>query len=132
MTSGGSRPVRGRLIVDCGVLTGVSETVASAARSTSGWWIPIGILALFTPILVALAVTSPPDAYTSLLMAPFSPLGGVLALLSPLFARFDRRYLEGRSEWTPSGWYYWMIFPALTPVLSIVYVYRRHEHVGVP
>lgn len=112
----------------------VSETVASAAvRSNSDrWWVPISVLALLAPILVALAVALPPDAYASLLLAPFSLLGAVLTLLSPLFVRFDRRYLEGRSEWVPSGWYFWMIFPLLTPVLSVLYVYRRHEYVGVP
>ena len=65
----------GKLITDCLVLAGVSETVASAARSASDrWWAPIGVLALLAPVLVVLTVTFPPDAYTSLLMArsPFS------------------------------------------------------------
>lgn len=109
------------------------ETAASSARATGErWWLPIAALVLLVPTAGALALVSPPDAYTSLLLAPVSLLGGLLTLLSPLFVHFDRAHVEEVSEWEPSGWYYWMILPPLTLALPAVYVYQRHKHVGVP
>lgn len=122
------------MIVDRSFLIDMSKTVASTTTQPTSdkWWIPIGVLVLLIPIVGVLGVALPPDAYSSLLIAPFSLLGGILTLLSPIFVYFDRKYLKEQSEWAPSGWYYWMILPPLTLVLPIIYVYQRHEQVGVP
>jgi len=95
------------------------------------WWIPIGILVALVPIVVALGLFAPPDAFYALFTAPVILLGYALTLFSPLFVYFDKQYVESVSTWTPSSWYYLMPFPPLT-FLSIVYIYQRHEYVGVP
>ncbi|MCG1004014.1 MULTISPECIES: hypothetical protein [Halobacterium] len=34
--------------------------------------------------------------------------------------------------WTPSALYFLMVVPAVAPLVAAAYVYRRHQHVGVP
>jgi len=99
------------------------------------WWIPIGVLAALLavgfPILAVIAVVAPPDAFYSLVTAPFVLLGLALTLLSPIFVHLDRQYVASVSTWEPSGWYAWMIVPPLA-LLSVIYVYQRHRYVGTP
>lgn len=112
----------------------MSETIVSTFEHTPNdkWWIPIGVLAALVPIIALIAIALPPDAYTSLITAPFALLGGVLTLLSPLIVYFDKQYVTAVSDWDPSGWYYWMIAPPLTLVLPFAYLYERHKYVDVP
>jgi hypothetical protein len=112
----------------------MSECVTSAPDAAPGdkWWTPIALLAALVPVLAALGILLPPDAYASLLVAPLALLGGALTLLSPAFVYLDRRYLRAVADWEPSGWFYWMVLPPLAPVLAAAYLYRRHERVGVP
>lgn len=97
----------------------------------SRWWIPIAVLAGAFPLLVVLGMVTPPDAFSSLLVAPVALIGFLLTVLSPVFVYLDGQYVRSVSRWEPGGWYYLMILPPLT-LLSIVYVYRRHEFVGIP
>jgi len=110
------------------------DALASEAGNppSDHWWIPIATLAVLGPILVVIGVATPPDAYASLLGAPFALLGIVLTILSPLFVHFDRRYVRTVSSWEPSGWYYWMIVPLFNVILPIAYIYQRHRYVATP
>ena len=112
----------------------MSQVVNEKAESNppaDRWWIPIATLVALIPILAGYGLVAPPDAFFSLVSAPFTLLGFVLALLSPIFVHLDKRYVESVSAWKPSGWYYFMIFPPLA-LLSIIYIYQRHKYVGVP
>ncbi|ODR82395.1 hypothetical protein BG842_18980 [Haladaptatus sp. W1] len=109
----------------------VVEEGDEADTPRSQWWIPIGILVVNIPVLAIVSIATPPDAFYSLISAPFALLGFAITLLSPIFVHLDKQYVESVSTWEPSGWYYWMILPPLT-FLSVVYIYQRHKYVGVP
>jgi hypothetical protein len=96
------------------------------------WWQPITVLAVTLPVAIALSVVLPPDAFAMLPVFAVVALGFVLALCSPVFVHLDKQYLVATSEWTPSALYYLMVVPAVAPLVAAAYVYRRHEHVGVP
>lgn len=99
---------------------------------SSKWWIPIGILVAIGPVLVLVSLALPPDAYTLILTGPLTIAAFILVILSPVFVYYDRRYLATTSEWEPSGWYYLMFLPLIGYVLSTVYIYNRHKHLGIP
>ncbi|WP_232687221.1 hypothetical protein [Halobacterium zhouii] len=96
------------------------------------WWKPIAGIVASLVVTAVLGAVLPPDAYVSLLLVPFVLVGFGLAVLSPVFVYFDRRYLADADGWTPSEWYYLMWFPPLALVLPALYLYRRHRRVGVP
>lgn len=109
-----------------------SDPAQGAASVSDSWWLPIGVLVVILPIGVVVSLAFPPDAFTSLLVAPISLTGLLITVLSPVFVYFDRRYLEATGSWRPSGWYYLMILPPLNLVLPAFYCYQRHKYVGVP
>lgn len=108
-------------------------TAVPAGRSVSSrWWLPIAVLVALIPLLALFALVLPPDAFNSVIVAPISLVGFTLVILSPVFVYYDRQYLAGTSEWQPSWWYYLMPLPLIGYLLSVAYIYRRHEHLGVP
>lgn len=109
----------------------MTEDPPGDKRTSSRWWIPIGVLVVIVPILLV-SLILPPDAYTLLLTGPLTLVGITLVTLSPVFVYYDRRYLTTTSRWEPSGLYYLMFLPLLGYVLSILYIYNRHKHLGVP
>lgn len=112
----------------------MNKTINSESKNNSSdkWWMLIGILAAFAVALPIVATISPPDAYDSLITAPFAIIGGILTLLSPLIVYYDKKFVNSVTEWNPTGWYYLMILPPLTLILPFVYLYERHKYVGVP
>jgi len=98
----------------------------------SRWWLPIGGIVVLMIVQAVATVLLPPDPITTLPLLPVAVLGFVLTVCSPVSVHLDRRYVMAVSDWTPSGWYYWMILPPLTVVLAPLYLVQRHQYVGVP
>lgn len=108
------------------------KTPPTDDRMSSRWWMPIGTLVAIIPLVALVSLVLSPDAYSSLLTAPFLLLGIILMFFSPVFVYYDKRYLKIASGWEPSWWYYLIPLPVIGYVLSIVYLYNRHKHLGVP
>ncbi len=107
------------------------DSSADTARSDR-WWQPITVLVATLPVALVLSLVLPPDAFAMLPVFAVVALGVALALCSPAFVYFDRQYLAAEDAWTPSALYYLMVVPAVAPLVAAAYVYRRHQHVGVP
>jgi hypothetical protein len=93
------------------------------------------LYAAFVVVHVVLYVVSIPlSARGGLLAAGVNRYLGFAALVPYVAAlpvgvalSLDRRVVRRNSDWTPGWWYYGMCLPnALTVLLSVVYVYRRH------
>jgi hypothetical protein len=68
--------------------------------------------------------------------ADVAGLLGILAwALLPLSLYFDSEYVRANAHWNPSRWVYVgtaILLPMFCIVTGAVYLYRRHEVVGVP
>jgi hypothetical protein len=95
---------------------------------SENWWYGVAIgTALWALIFAATGVL---DA--------LGATGGVLVLVAwiglPLSAYFDAQYVRGNGPWAPET-AFWVIGLAvwfLNVPLGVVYLYRRHEALGVP
>lgn len=73
-----------------------------------------------------------------LLSGQFDSVAGFVLLAAwvglPLSAYFDMQYVRANSQWNPSGllWVVGLAMPLLNVVLGGVYLYWRHESLGVP
>lgn len=58
----------------------------------------------------------------------------LLTLSSSVAVYFDRQYVTATSDWSPSRIYYLMVVPAraIGELSPFVYLYHRHQYVGVP
>ena len=114
-------------------MTDAAELASDGDLPTARWWLPIGgLVVLFLLQGVVVSVLPPDPLSQAPVMGPLVAVGLVLQVLSPLCVHRDRRYVMAVSAWEPSAWYYWMILPPLSVVLAPLYLYRRHQHVGVP
>lgn len=105
----------------------------SATVAGSRWWLPIAAIVGLLLVQGAVSIVLPPDSGALWpIMGPLVVAGLTLQLLSPVWLYYDRQYLAAVSGWTPSGWYYLMALPPLSVFLSPLYLYQRHQHVGVP
>lgn len=109
----------------------MTDTASDGARSDR-WWTPIAALTATLSVTVFLTLVLPPDAFAMLPVTLVTLVGVVLVLLSPAFVHFDRQYLAAQHSWTPSNWYYLMVALPVSPVVAAVYLYGRHERIGVP
>lgn len=117
-----------------GVRPASPPDVEDSTANDTWWWIlaaqPLGFLLLFV-MAVAYAVLPIP------FMAPFPVpyvLIGLLWLLkfvAPVAVYFDRRAVAV-SDWSPSIAYYLVILPVVGVLLAAIYLYERHDRVGVP
>jgi len=112
----------------------MNEGTADAAAATdSRWWLPIAALVGVVVLQGVLSIVLPPDPETLFpFIAPLVVVGLALQLCSPVCLYYDRRYLSAVADWTPSKWYYAMLFPPLSVVLAPLYLYQRQQRVGVP
>lgn len=69
------------------------------------------------------------------------PLGVVIGFIGligwvilPVGIYFDSKYVRANSQWNPSGvgWIIAAIIPLISIVAGGVYLYRRHEVIGIP
>lgn len=62
------------------------------------------------------------------------PLTTILIFMSTIAVHFDRRYVTANSDWNPSKLYYLVGFPdgVLSTLLAVIYLYKRHHHIGLP
>lgn len=98
----------------------------------SRWWLPIALLVIAVAIQTLSVAVLPPDVFSQLPLVPLVLAGGVLQVGSPAWVYLDRRYVTAVSDWEPSGWYYFMVLPPLPVLLAPLYLYRRHQYLGVP
>lgn len=102
--------------------------------SDKWWWLiaaqPVGFLLLFA-LSVAYALL--PVPFMSPFPAPYVLIGLIwlLKFVGPVAVYFDRKYVAAVSDWSPSLAYYLVILPVAGLLLAAIYVYQRHEHVGV-
>lgn len=55
-----------------------------------------------------------------------------IIILGPIAVHFDRQYVRAVSSWTPTPFYYLVFFGPLGSLISFIYLYHRHNHVGTP
>jgi len=55
-----------------------------------------------------------------------------LIFLAPIAVHFDREYVRAVSSWTPTPFYYLVFLGPLGSLISLIYLYHRHNHVGTP
>ena len=53
-------------------------------------------------------------------------------VLGPVGIYFDRQYVGFVSDWTPSQLYYMALIPGWGLLIAMVYIYNRHDNIGVP
>ncbi|WP_266078134.1 hypothetical protein [Haladaptatus caseinilyticus] len=121
----------------------MSSNVRSSVTATekgSRWWLLI-LPGLVTTIGTAVtsAVFDTSVAALSVLPAPIRFVFGVAVLTAPAIVaigiHFDRQYVASVSSWEPRSEYVLlgiaMWFGVGIP-FGLLYLYRRHEYVGVP
>lgn len=107
---------------------------AGQAPVSDKWWVlvavsPVWFLCLLALSLLSTALRSP---IFSGITYPMVLVGLLLLALCPVGVHFDRKYVAAVADWRPSLAYY-LTFAAMVGVLlAALYVYERHERVGVP
>jgi predicted RNA-binding Zn-ribbon protein involved in translation (DUF1610 family) len=96
---------------------------------SESWWYGVAIcLGLWVLVLVLPETISP----------TVDALVGLVAVTAwvglPLSAYFDSKYVAGHSDWRPNEplWVIGLLVPVVNIVFGGVYLYRRHEVLGVP
>ncbi len=115
----------------------MTMTVNSSGTSTerrSHWWV------LLLPSLVTALVWAVPPALSFSSLPPVAGfIGMVVMLTAPAVVavgiHFDRKYVASMSDWEPRSEYILlgvaMLFGIGIP-FALLYLYRRHQYVGVP
>lgn len=63
---------------------------------------------------------------------PVQLVGFAALPFAPLGVHYDRKYVAAVADWRPSLAYYLTFASIVGVLLAAIYVYERHEHVGVP
>lgn len=107
---------------------------AGSAPVSDKWWILVAVQPVWFLLLlvVGLVSTAMQTAIFSDIAYPMVLVGIVLLLLCPVGVHFDRKYVAAVSDWRPSLAYYLTFASVVGALLAAIYVYERHEYVGVP
>lgn len=106
-----------------------SEPVRTETTVSDSWWYGVAGFAGLWVVLLAIAGNEPAGSGAFL---------GLLVLVAwlglPLAAYYDMQYVRSRSQWRPSVglWVLGLLVWILNIPLAAIYLYRRHETVGVP
>lgn len=106
-----------------------SDAVQTETTVSDSWWYGV---AGFTGLWVVLLVIAGNDAVGSSAFLGFVLLGTWIGL--PLTAYYDIKYVSSRSQWQPNPglWMLGLLVWIVNIPLAAIYLYRRHETVGVP
>lgn len=108
---------------------GRSEPARTEPSVSDSWWYAVAGFAGLWVLLLALVGNEPAGSGAFL---------GFLVLLAwfglPMAAYYDMQYVRSRSRWRPSVglWVLGFLVWFLNVPLAAIYLYRRHETVGVP
>lgn len=122
-----SRPTGGRSSTPTG--QGRRDPADVETTVSDSWWYGVaGFAALWVVVLALLGNVSPAaEGFVGLLF--FVAWVGL-----PLAAYYDMQYVRSESQWRPNGglWVLGLLVWFLNVPLAAIYLYRRHETVGVP
>jgi hypothetical protein len=108
-----------------------------STSDTAGWWWTLVAvnLAVFVAVFVGNEIALSLPAW----LEPAKFFVGVIAVTAPavvaVAVHFDRRYVSTVSDWEPRSEYILLglaMWVGIGVPLAVLYLYRRHERVGVP
>ena len=105
-----------------------------SAPVSDKWWVLVAVSPIWFLLLLVIGLisTAAQTAIFSDIAYPMVLVGIVLLVLCPIGVHFDRKYVAEVSDWRPSLAYYLTFASVVGALLAAIYVYERHEHVGVP
>ncbi len=120
-------------------MTSHASPTTATGRDSRWWLLIIPGLATTLATAVSSVVFGVPAINISSLSEPLALVVGLTVLTTPAVVaigiHFDRKYVASVSEWEPRSEYVLlgiaMWFGFGIP-LALLYLYRRHEYVGVP
>ena len=105
-----------------------------SAPVSDKWWVLVVVQPIWFLLLLVIGLfsTAAQTAIFSDIAYPMVLVGIVLLLLCPIGVHFDRKYVAAVADWRPSIAYYLTFASLVGVLLAAMYLYERHEHVGVP
>lgn len=106
----------------------------------SNWWYVVGFVALWAPVSTILFVLYVASLnWLGSLIAPLTYLAIIMLLLLPVALYFDISAINRSGvDWAPNRTLYVLaatigiVATVISFVVAVVYLYRRHQHVGIP
>ena len=113
-----------------------SRVVAREPRR-GRWWFVVLMAAVAFPVDVVggLAIGYAGTAFGGDTSLATNTLWGAIAttlLVSSVAVYYDRQYVASVSEWTPTRLYYLTCLGYAGMLIALLYVWRRHQVLGVP
>ena len=107
---------------------------AEDAPVSDRWWWLVAAQPVWFVLFFAVAIgTSVTNAYFLADAVYWMVLFGLALLpLAPIGVHFDRKYVAAAADWRPSIAYYLTFASFVGVLLAAMYLYERHERVGVP
>ena len=118
-------------------LRGIGPPAVSDAQDTpvsdKWWWLVAIQPAWFLLVLTVFLIETSIDAHLFRgVVYPIQLVGFVTLPLAPIGVHYDRKYVAAVADWRPSIAYYLTFASLVGVLLAAIYVYERHQHVGVP